>query len=399
MATRISDARSRRRSRSGGRYLRRRQAIPPWTSRSSRTTCANRSRALTGAGSPSDEAFLVAVKRMGAWTSSRRSSPASTRTGCGSSSWSPRAPRRRGAEARGRRSSPSRSRSPQPCSSRCRRCSGSSCDDARRLLRPQRRFFGAAAPHRLLRVEAAARRRGTVRWLAAAFVLAAVFVNAYPFARTATPSCSPRCTCRSRSGSSSASRTPVALAAGARPDGLRPLHRRALHLLRADRARRRRPRRSRGHVQASASTRSRSSAVAAAVRRGRGGRRRVLAGRGEAERHREHGAGADAALHAALRRDARSPSSDHARDRERDRHRARRADRLRPAAGAGPRPVALLDLGPRLRRARRGLRLCCSCCWWSARSWPTRWRWRRSSARISRVRLHARTAWPRSART
>ncbi len=49
----------------------------------------------------------------------------------------------------------------------------------------------------------------TLRWLAAAFVAAAVFANVYPFAPTvtasgvndpATPSCSRRCTCRSRSG-------------------------------------------------------------------------------------------------------------------------------------------------------------------------------------------------------
>ena len=41
---------------------------------------------------------------------------------------------------------------------------------------------------------------GTLRWLAVAFVAAAVFANVYPFAQGSSPRRLRRCTCRSRSG-------------------------------------------------------------------------------------------------------------------------------------------------------------------------------------------------------
>ncbi len=83
--------------------------------------------------------------------------------------------------------------------------------------------------------------------------------------------------------------------------------------------------------------------VAAAVRGGRRARGRRLAGGGQAERDREHGAGADAPLHAALRRRAAHVPGDPVVDRTRRRRRARRAHRLRSAPGGGAGPAALLD--------------------------------------------------------
>ena len=98
-----------------------------------------------------------------------------------------------------------------------------------------------------------------------------------------------------------------------------------------------------------------------AVRRGRRRAGRLLAGRGQAECRREHGARADAPLHAALRRPAAHVPRDRAVDRTRGRHLAERAHRLRPAPGGGPRPPALFRLrarppvpSGRLRRAAGG---------------------------------------------
>ena len=51
--------------------------------------------------------------------------------------------------------------------------------------------------------------------------------------------------------------------------------------------------------------------LADSVRRGRRGHRRLVAGRGEAERHREHGAGADAPVHAAVHRRPAGVPGDH----------------------------------------------------------------------------------------
>ena len=56
-------------------------------------------------------------------------------------------------------------------------------------------------------------------------------------------------------------------------------------------------------------------ALAAPVRRGGRRHRRILAGRGEAERHREHGAGADQAVHAAVHGPAAGVSGDDGRGR------------------------------------------------------------------------------------
>ena len=82
-----------------------------------------------------------------------------------------------------------------------------------RFLRPQPESLRAAAPDRLLRLETAARPR-TLRWLAVAFVAAVYSPTSIPSPRTAPPRCSRRCTCRSRSGWWWVSRTPAA--AGAR---------------------------------------------------------------------------------------------------------------------------------------------------------------------------------------
>jgi PadR family transcriptional regulator, regulatory protein PadR len=93
---------------------------------------------------------------------------------------------------------------------------------------------------------------------------------------------------------------------GRGPHGLHPLLGRAVHLLRADRARRRRAHGVHGDDLPGHRDRHRAvlRVVAAAVRRGRRRAGRLLAGGGQAERDREHGAGADAPLHAAVRRRA-----------------------------------------------------------------------------------------------
>ena len=185
-------------------YLRRRQAIHGPTSRSSRTICATRCAALTDAGLAGDEAFLVAVKRMGASTRSRASSRASTPSGCGSSSSSRPTPA----------DEPRRRAATEPLVA-CARGRGGGGHQGAGAVRseirvgggeafycPQREPLRLAVARRLLRLEA--RRSGRRRAASGsrvAFAAGAVFANVYPFrTAAATPRCSPRCTCRSRSG-------------------------------------------------------------------------------------------------------------------------------------------------------------------------------------------------------
>ena len=137
--------------------------------------------------------------------------------------------------------------------------------------------------------------------------LAAVVVNVYPFsadsatevARRAPPA--GRAVVRGRLPVHGR-HAPIARAA----HGLRPLHRRVVHLLRADRARRRRAGRAhRADPRADRRRRRRAGRrVGAAVRRRRRRDRRGLARRGQAARGGEHGARADHGLHPAVRRDA-----------------------------------------------------------------------------------------------
>ena len=70
--------------------------------------------------------------------------------------------------------------------------------------------------------------------------------------------------------------------------------------------------------------------------RGRGRRHhRILARGGEAERHREHGTGADQAIHTVVHRSAAGVSGHDGMDRQPHQRRAAGTDRFRPAAGAG----------------------------------------------------------------
>src|SRR5918998_1104971 len=135
---------------------------------------------------------------------------------------------------------------------------------------------------------------------------------------------------------------------GSGPHGLHPVLGRAVHLLCADRPRRRRP--LGVHEDHLPVHRDRRRAllrvVAAAVRSCRGRRGRLLAGGGQAKRDREHGARVDAPLHTLVRRRSGHVSGDPAVDRTRSRHREERAHRLRPAPGGGPWPSALFRLRP-----------------------------------------------------
>ena len=81
-----------------------------------------------------------------------------------------------------------------------------------------------------------------------------------------------------------------------------------------------------------------------------------LAGGAEEECHREHGAGAHARVHAAVRGRAAGVSGDHGVDRQRHRRRPRGAHRLRPAAGSGGRPAAVRGVGARPAGAARRVR-------------------------------------------
>ena len=216
---------------------------------------------------------------------------------------------------------------------------------------------------------------GTLRRLAMAFVAAGVFANVYPFGSGGYTE------------ALAALHLPIAtlvgsrdrlrrrpLAAGRRPYGLHPLHGRAVHLLRPDRTRRRRPYGVpaddlRGHRD---QRRAFHRVVAAAVRSGRRRRGRLLAGGGQAERDREHGARVDAPLHPPFCRRAGHVSGDSAVDRTRSRYRAGPAHRLRPAPGGGPRPFCSIQSPPGIPGSPPAHSMWCRSCWWSVRSWPTR---------------------------
>ena len=188
-------------------------------------------------------------------------------------------------------------------------------------------------------------------WLlsAAPFALAAVVVNVYPYAADSDTEMlvalglpvvlvvRGRLPVHGR-------HDPIARAA----HGLRPLHGRVVHLLRADRARRWRahgvdrcdPRAHRGRRR---SDRRVGAAFGSGGCRDRGrvARRVEAAGRGE------HGARADDALHAALRGDAGRRGRRLRRDRARRRVRSRAPRRLRRAAGGRPRARPVRDVRAR----------------------------------------------------
>ena len=152
---------------------------------------------------------------------------------------------------------------------------------------------------------------------------------------------------------------PIARAA----HGLRPLHGRMVHLLRADRARGWRahgsdrcdPRTHRGR-------RRPDRRVGAALGSGGCRDRGRVARRVEATGRREHGAGAHDALHAAVRGDAGLRRRRLRRDRARRRVRSRAPQRLRRPAGGRPRarPVRDVRAGSVHVVARTG---------WTASSW------------------------------
>jgi hypothetical protein len=72
---------------------------------------------------------------------------------------------------------------------------------------------------------------------------------------------------------------------------------------------------------------------------------------GQAERHREHGAHIDADLHASVHPSATGVPWNHGVDPQRYRRRARGTHRLRPAAGGGDGPRSLCHLSPRSAEA------------------------------------------------
>ena len=138
---------------------------------------------------------------------------------------------------------------------------------------------------------------------------------------------------------------PIARAA----HGLRPLHGRMVHLLRADRARGRRAHGvDRRDPQAHGGRRRPDRRVGAAFGSGGCRDRGRLARRVEATGRREHGAGAHDAVHAAVRGDAGLRCCRLRRDRARRRVRPRPPQRLRRAAGGRPRarPVRDVRAGP-----------------------------------------------------
>ena len=288
-------------------YLRHRQAIHPVDVAELEDHLREQVAVLEDAGLTTDEAFLVAVKRMGDLDALSRefAREHSDRL------WKQLVvvpadagePRDAGAHRCRRRV--------RPRGGCGRRHQGPNAlrdgpGRGRRLLRPQPEPLRAAPADRLLRLEAAARR--------AHHPLAGRGVRSGGRVRQRLSLRRGRLH-RDAHGAAPADRALAGgrhrvrgrpLETGRRPHGLHPLLRRAGHLLRPDRARRRRP--DRLHRADLPGDRGRRRAllrvVAAAVRSGRGGRDRVLAGRGQAERHREHGARADAPLHAALRRRA-----------------------------------------------------------------------------------------------
>ena len=167
-------------------------------------------------------------------------------------------------------------------------------------------------------------------------------------ARTRPPSFSSRPTCPSCCGSRSPTRTWAGRSLARAAHGLRPLHRRVGHLLRAHRPRRRRAAPAhRADPRADRDRRRRGRRVGGAVgRRGRGGRGGVARGV-QAARGGEHGAGAHHALHPAVRRHADRRRGHLRRVRGRRGVRPRAARRLRRAPGgrARARPVRAVGAG------------------------------------------------------
>ena len=139
-------------------YLRRRQAIHSVDVAELEDHLREQVAGLVDAGLATDEAFLVAVKRMGDLDALSREFAREHSERLWKQlvvvppdSGEPRARRERTP------SSPSLSRWRRPWSSRCRRSSGSTLDAERRLLRPQREPLRAAPADRLFRLETAAR--------------------------------------------------------------------------------------------------------------------------------------------------------------------------------------------------------------------------------------------------
>ena len=91
-----------------------------------------------------------------------------------------------------------------------------------------------------------------------------------------------------------------------------------------------------------------------------------MAGGGQAERHREHGAGADPRLHPAVRGRAAGVPGRHDLDQQRHRRRARCADPLRPAARRRAGPAAVRHLRPRPCEPGPACSTACSSRWSSA---------------------------------
>jgi hypothetical protein len=189
-------------------YLRRRQAIHSVDVAELEDHLREQIAALTDAGLAADEAFLVAVKRMGGLDAL-----AGVRA------------RALGPPLEAARAVPRR----------WRRVAGGGADGRHRRLRPR---GGGGARHQaagalrggygtdagfygrnlsffvlpLLTGYFAWKRgldRGTLRWLAVAFVAAAIFANVYTFGADSSTETSPSCTCPSRSGWWWGSRTPA----------------------------------------------------------------------------------------------------------------------------------------------------------------------------------------------
>ena len=218
---------------------------------------------LGDGGLSEDEAFLVAVKRMGAIDAltrefAREHSDRLWKQLVLSGDGGTEAPSRPRPTAPGRCGSPSPWRWRRAWRSSSRASSGSTSPTPARSTRST----SASSPF----PSSPRTSRGTGRfprssrmWLAAVFALAAIVVNAFPFspspgADTAGPDHYPPAH-RALAGRRRGLRRRTV--AGERPaDGFRPLHRRALHLLRPDRPGRRRAHRSdlRASSRPSAST-------------------------------------------------------------------------------------------------------------------------------------------------
>ena len=163
-------------------YLRRRQAIHAVDVAELEDHLREQVAALVDAGLATDEAFLVAVKRMGDLDALSRGVRArALGAPLEAARRRPRGCRRAASAATTDAIVAFASRWRRPCRSRCRRSSGSTwTSDAGFYARNLSLFV---LP--LLTGYFAWKRRldaGTLRWLAAAFVAAGVFANVYPFA-------------------------------------------------------------------------------------------------------------------------------------------------------------------------------------------------------------------------